>query len=73
MPEFPQAGTEASPQIPKGCTSSYAPEWIAASLALRRGEKTEARKAMEAGAKAKAAPVRKKSAGKKPAASKRAR
>jgi 3-methyladenine DNA glycosylase AlkD len=56
--------------IPRGCTSSYAPEWIAATLALRRGEKTAARKAMEASAKpkpakAKAAPV-KKSAGKKP-------
>ncbi|MFP2956769.1 DNA alkylation repair protein [Myxococcus sp. 1LA] len=36
--------------IPKGCTSSYAPEWIAAALALRKGEKTEARKAMEAAA-----------------------
>ena len=59
--------------IPKGCTSSYAPEWIAASLALRRGEKTAARKAMEVAAKAKASPVRKKSAGKKPAAPKRAR
>jgi 3-methyladenine DNA glycosylase AlkD len=34
--------------VPKGCTSSYAPEWIAAALALRKGEKTEARKAMEA-------------------------
>ena len=59
--------------IPKGCTSSYAPEWIAASLALRRGEKTEARKAMEATAKKKAAPARKKSAGNKPSASKTAR
>ncbi|ATB27654.1 DNA alkylation repair protein [Melittangium boletus] len=59
--------------IPKGCTSSYAPEWIAASLALRRGEKTEARKAMEATAKKKAAPARKKSAGKRPSAPKRAR
>jgi 3-methyladenine DNA glycosylase AlkD len=61
--------------IPKGCTSSYAPEWIAASLALRRGEKTAARKAMDAAtkAKAKAAPVRKKSAGKKPSAPKGAR
>jgi 3-methyladenine DNA glycosylase AlkD len=59
--------------IPKGCTSSYAPEWIAASLALRRGEKTAARKAMEAAAKAKAAPVRKKSAGKKPSAPRGAR
>jgi hypothetical protein len=49
--------------IPKGCTSSYAPEWIAAALALRKGEATEARKAMEAAsAKKKAAPVRKKSA-----------
>lgn len=73
--------------IPKGCTSSYAPEWIAAALALRKGEKTEARKAMEAGAKAKAtrgegkpaaskskaAPARKKSAAKKPSAGTRAR
>ncbi len=59
--------------IPKGCTSSYAPEWIAASLALRRGEKTAARKAMEATAKAKAAPVRKKSAGKRPSPPKGAR
>lgn len=64
--------------VPRGCTSSYAPEWIAASLALRRGEKTEARKAMDAKAKkapakAKAAPVKKKSAGKKPAARKAAR
>ncbi|MFZ6178889.1 DNA alkylation repair protein [Nannocystis pusilla] len=59
--------------IPKGCTSSYAPEWIAAALALRRGEKTEARQAMEAAsAKKKAAPA-KKSAAKKAAASKRAR
>ena len=56
--------------IPKGCTSSYAPEWIAAALALRSGEKTEARKAMEAAsaktkaapAKTKAAPVKKKAA-----------
>ena len=59
--------------IPKGCTSSYAPEWIAASLALRRGEKTAARMAMDAGAKAKAAPARKKSAGKRPSAPKGAR
>ena len=47
--------------IPRGCTSSYAPEWIAAVLALRKGEKTAARTAMEAtAAKRKAAPVRKK-------------
>ena len=73
--------------IPKGCTSSYAPEWIAAALALRKGEKTEARKAMEAAAKgkatrgegkpaaskAKAAPARKKSAGKRPSAPRGAR
>ncbi|WP_434388530.1 DNA alkylation repair protein [Melittangium boletus] len=59
--------------IPKGCTSSYAPEWIAAALALRRGEKTEARKAMDAAAKKKAPSTSKKSAGKKPSASKRAR
>ncbi|NVJ03632.1 DNA alkylation repair protein [Myxococcus sp. AM001] len=74
--------------IPKGCTSSYAPEWIAAALALRKGEKTEARKAMEASAKAKAtrgegkpaaakkakaASTRKKPAAKKPSAGTRAR
>ncbi|WP_331101873.1 DNA alkylation repair protein [Archangium sp.] len=59
--------------IPKGCTSSYAPEWIAAALALRRGEKTAARKAMDASAKAKAAPARKKSARKRPSAPKGAR
>ncbi|MBM7118140.1 DNA alkylation repair protein [Archangium primigenium] len=59
--------------IPKGCTSSYAPEWIAAALALRRGEKTEARKAMDTAAKKKAPSASKKSAGKKPSASKRAR
>lgn len=61
--------------IPKGCTSSYAPEWIAAALALRRGEKTEARQAMEAAsAKKKAAPApKKKSAAAKSAAPKRAR
>jgi len=59
--------------VPKGCTSSYAPEWIAASLTLRRGGKTEARKAMETAAKKKAAPARKKSAGKRPSATKRAR
>ena len=50
--------------IPKGCTSSYAPEWIAAALALRSGEKTAARKTMEAraktaAAKAKPTPVKK--------------
>jgi 3-methyladenine DNA glycosylase AlkD len=61
--------------IPKGCTSSYAPEWIAAALALRRGEKTEARTAMEEASakKKKAAPVRKKSAATKAPAPKRAR
>ena len=60
--------------IPKGCTSTYAPDWIAAALALRSGEKTEARKAMEAAsAKKKAAPVKKKSAATKAPASKRAR
>jgi len=73
--------------IPKGCTSSYAPEWIAAALALRKGEKTEARKAMEAAAeakatrgegkpaasKAKAASARKKRAAKKPSVGARAR
>lgn len=66
--------------IPKGCTSSYAPEWIAAALALRKGVKTEARKAMEASAKAKptaakakAASARKKSAAKKPSPGTRAR
>ncbi|QRN92779.1 DNA alkylation repair protein [Archangium violaceum] len=57
--------------VPKGCTSSYAPEWIAAALALRKGEKTEARKAMEA-AKSKPAPARKRSAGKKTATRTRA-
>ncbi|RKG87843.1 DNA alkylation repair protein [Corallococcus sp. CA049B] len=74
--------------IPKGCTSSYAPEWIAAALALRKGEKTDARKAMEAAAeskatrgegkptaakKGKAASARKKSAAKKPSVGTRAR
>ncbi|MGA9523541.1 MAG: DNA alkylation repair protein [Myxococcaceae bacterium] len=64
--------------VPKGCTSWYAPEAIAAMLALRRGEKTAARKAMDAKARAapsktKAAPVKEKSAGKKPSAGKRAR
>jgi 3-methyladenine DNA glycosylase AlkD len=34
--------------ISKGCTSSYVPEWIPAWLALCRGEKTDARKAMDA-------------------------
>jgi 3-methyladenine DNA glycosylase AlkD len=58
--------------IPKGCTSSYAPEWIAASLALRKGEKTEARKAMESAATKKATPARKKSATKKSSAGTRA-
>ena len=58
--------------IPKGCTSSYAPEWIAAVLALRSGEKTEARKAMEA-AKARPAPARKAAAAKKKAPATRAR
>jgi 3-methyladenine DNA glycosylase AlkD len=67
--------------VPKGCTSSYAPEWIAASLALRRGEKTAARKKMESAAEAKkkraggdaassnarAAPARRKAAVKKSA------
>lgn len=52
--------------VPKGCTSSYAPEWIAAARALRRGEKTAARTAMEAAsARRKAAPVRSKSTAKK--------
>lgn len=51
--------------IPKGCTSSYAPEWIAAVRALRSGEKTEARQAMEAAsAKKKVAPVKQKTAAK---------
>ncbi|PCC73960.1 3-methyladenine DNA glycosylase AlkD [Nannocystis exedens] len=60
--------------IPKGCTSSYAPEWIAAALALRSGEKTEARQAMEAAtAKKKAAPAKKKSAATKTPAPKHAR
>ena len=54
--------------IPKGCTSSYAPEWIAAALALRNGEKTAARQAMEAAAAKKAAPPAKKSAAAKKAA-----
>ncbi|MCY1003336.1 DNA alkylation repair protein [Myxococcus sp. MISCRS1] len=54
--------------IPKGCTSSYAPEWIAAVLALRKGEKTEARKKMEAAAgKKKPAPAREKPSTKKAA------
>jgi 3-methyladenine DNA glycosylase AlkD len=61
--------------VPKGCTSSYAPEWIAASLALRKGEKTEARKAMESAAKtqAKAPAARKKRAARKAASGTRAR
>ena len=59
--------------IPKGCTSSYAPEWIAAALALRNGEKTAARKAMEAAsAKRKSAAAGRKSAPKRIRASKRA-
>lgn len=37
--------------VSKGCTSSYVPEWIPAWLALCRGERTEARKAMDAAAK----------------------
>ena len=50
--------------VSKGCTSSYAPEWIPAWLALCRGEKTEARKAMDAAAesrrsRANATPARK--------------
>jgi 3-methyladenine DNA glycosylase AlkD len=57
--------------VAKGCTSSYVPEWIPAWLALCKGEKTEARKAMEAAkavrSRAKAAPG-KKSGGKRPAA-----
>lgn len=65
---------EAPRPIPKGCTSSYAPEWIAAALALRSGEKTAARTAMEAAsAKRTAAPVRKKSAATKAPAPMRAR
>jgi hypothetical protein len=36
--------------VPRGCTSWYAPEAIAAMLAMRRGEKTAARTAMEAAA-----------------------
>lgn len=37
--------------VAKGCTPSYVPEWVPAWLALCRGEKTEARKAMDAAAK----------------------
>jgi 3-methyladenine DNA glycosylase AlkD len=50
--------------VSPGCTSSYPPEWIPAARALRKGEKTEARKAMEAkkASKAKAAPARAKTA-----------
>ncbi|MGN6111091.1 MAG: DNA alkylation repair protein [Kofleriaceae bacterium] len=60
--------------VPRGCTSSYAPEWIAAALALRKGEKTTARKAMEAkAAKRKAAPIRKTSAATKAPGARRAR
>jgi 3-methyladenine DNA glycosylase AlkD len=55
--------------VPKGCTSWYAPEAIAAMLAVRKGEKTEARKAMEAKAANKqAAPAKKSAAAKAPAA-----
>jgi 3-methyladenine DNA glycosylase AlkD len=36
--------------VSKGCTSTYTPEWIPAWLALCRGEKTEARKVMDAAA-----------------------
>lgn len=36
--------------VAKGCTPSYVPEWVPAWLALCRGEKTEARKAMDAAA-----------------------
>lgn len=39
--------------VPKGCTSSYPPEFIPAWLALCKGEKTDARKAMDAAARAK--------------------
>jgi 3-methyladenine DNA glycosylase AlkD len=62
--------------VPKGCTSWYAPDAIAAMLAVRSGEKTEARKAMEAAQakpKAKSAPARKKSAKKVPAGKRPAR
>lgn len=50
--------------VSKGCTPSYVPEWIPAWLALCRGEKTEARKAMDA-----AAAARKTGVGGKPASS----
>ncbi|MEW5852322.1 MAG: DNA alkylation repair protein [Myxococcota bacterium] len=56
--------------VPKGCTSSYAPEWIAAVLALKRGEMTEARKAMEA--RKKTAASKKTTEKKAPAAKKKA-
>lgn len=56
--------------VPKGCTSSYAPEWIAAHLALKSGEKTEARKKMDAVAAKKPA---KKAAVKKPTKKKTAK
>jgi 3-methyladenine DNA glycosylase AlkD len=39
--------------VPKGCTSSYPPEFIPAWLALCKGEKTDARKAIETAARAK--------------------
>lgn len=41
--------------VSKGCTPSYVPEWVPAWLALCRGEKTEARKAMDAAAEARRA------------------
>lgn len=58
--------------VPKGCTSWYAPEAIAAMLAVRRGDKTAARQAMEAKSAAtkKVTPV-KKSAAKKAAPAKK--
>jgi 3-methyladenine DNA glycosylase AlkD len=34
--------------VAKGCTSSYVPEWLPAWLALCKGDKTDARKAMDA-------------------------
>jgi len=40
--------------VSKGCTSSYVPEWIPGWLALCRGERTEARKAMDAAKKRRA-------------------
>lgn len=64
--------------IPKGCTSWYAPEAIAAMLALRRGEKTAARKAMEAAAentksRGREKPAKVATAGNRQSARKRAR